>query len=86
MEGRVLNAVPVYLADVEVGANFGDFGKGNVVGGAPYFLGRRIVLGFLSLDFNGLQMSVGDAKSERGACNGTEDEHDQSASPSAHDQ
>lgn len=35
MKGRVLDAVAVDLADVEVGLDFGDFGGDDVVGGAP---------------------------------------------------
>ena len=35
MEGRVLNTIPVDLADVEVGFHFGDVGGGDAVGGAP---------------------------------------------------
>ena len=34
-EGRVLDDVAVYLADVEVLLHFGDFGGGDAVGGAP---------------------------------------------------
>ena len=34
-EGRVLDAVAVYLADVEVLLHFGHFGGGDAVGGAP---------------------------------------------------
>ena len=43
MEGRVLDAVPVYLADVEVGAYFGDFGGGDVVCGAPDAFGGFVL-------------------------------------------
>jgi hypothetical protein len=39
-----LDAVAVDLADVEVGADFGDVGERDVVGGAPYF-GVGVVLG-----------------------------------------
>lgn len=34
-EGRVLDAVAVDLADVEVGLHGGDVGGGDAVGGAP---------------------------------------------------
>jgi hypothetical protein len=35
MERRKLDTIPVYLSDVEILAYFGDFGRGNVVCGAP---------------------------------------------------
>lgn len=35
MEGRELDAVTVYFAEVEVFSDSGDFGGGDVVGGAP---------------------------------------------------
>jgi hypothetical protein len=44
MEGRVLDAVTVYLADVEVGADFGDLWGGDVVGGAPDALGGFVLV------------------------------------------
>jgi len=43
VEGRVLDAVAVYFADVEVCAYFGDFGGGDVVGGAPDAFGGFVL-------------------------------------------
>lgn len=45
MEGRELYAVPVDLADVEVFADFGDFGAWDVVCRAPDALGGRVLDG-----------------------------------------
>jgi hypothetical protein len=47
LEGRELDAVPVDLADVEVRAYLGHFGRRDVVCGAPDALGR-FVLGCVS--------------------------------------
>lgn len=44
MEGSKLDTVAVYFADVEVGADGGDVGGGDVVGGAPDTLFGRLVL------------------------------------------
>jgi hypothetical protein len=43
VEGRVLNAVAVYLADVEVSAYFSDFSGGDVVRGAPDAFGGFVL-------------------------------------------
>lgn len=45
VEGRVLNAIPVDLADVEVFFHLGDVGGGDAVGGAPDAGGGCWVLG-----------------------------------------
>lgn len=44
VEGRELDRVAIDLADVEVGTDFGDFGRGDVVGGAPDALGGLVLL------------------------------------------
>lgn len=43
MEGRELNGVAVYFADVEVGADGGDVLGGDVVGGAPDAFGGFVL-------------------------------------------
>lgn len=43
LERRELDAVPVYFADVEVGADLGDVRRGDVVGGAPDALGGFVL-------------------------------------------
>ena len=44
MERSELDAVAVYFADVEVGADGGDVGGGDVVGGTPDTLFGGLVL------------------------------------------
>jgi hypothetical protein len=72
VEGRELDAVPVYLTQVEVGAYLGDFGRGNVVGGAPDAFGGFVLL----FTLNVLLQQDEEAK-------GSEDVHYLSMSPSA---
>ena len=63
MEGCVLDAVSIYLADIEIGSNFRHFRSGNMVRGAPYlFSGEGVVLDLLSLEGNGIGIGEKDGR------------------------
>jgi len=65
MEGCVLDAVSIYLADIEIGSDFGHFRSGNMVRGAPdLFSGERVVLELLSLEGSGI--GIGEKDCRRG--------------------
>jgi len=65
MEGCVLDAVSIYLADIEIGSDFRHFRSGNMVRGAPdLFSEEGVVLGLLSLE--GCGIWIGEKDGRRG--------------------
>ena len=69
MEGCVLDTVPVYLADIEIGSDFRHFRSGNMVRGAPdLFSGEGVVLELLSSDGSGI--GIGEEDGRRGGREG----------------
>jgi len=66
MEGRVLDAVSIYLADIEIGSDFRHFRSGNMVRGAPnLFSGEGVVLELLSLEGSGIGIGIGEEDGRR---------------------
>ena len=65
MEGCVLDAVSIYLTDIEIGSDFRHFRSGDMVRGAPdLFSGEGVVLKLLSLEGSGI--GIGEKDSRRG--------------------
>lgn len=63
MEGCVLDTVPIYLADIEIGSDFRHFRSGNMVRGAPnLFGGEGVVLELLSLEGSGIGIGEKDGR------------------------
>jgi hypothetical protein len=55
MEGCVLDAVSIYLTDIEIGSDFRHFRCRDMVRGAPdLFSGEGVVLELLSLEGSGI--------------------------------
>ena len=66
MEGCVLDAVSVYLADIEIGSDFRHFRSGNMVRGAPDLFSRKgVVLELLSLEDSGIRIGEKDGRRGR---------------------